>query len=98
VRLWSRDARDYSVRVSSTAYAVEAPAAVHESSARSRLAEALRHPAALWSAPALIYLFIRQVGLYVLQLVVEYQNKLHGTTNTAAGNARIDNFGGGTLP
>lgn len=61
---------------------------MHESNARSRMAEALRHPAALWVVPALIYLFVRQVGLYVLQLVVEYQNKLHGTTNTALGELK----------
>lgn len=61
---------------------------MHQSSARSRLAEALRHPAALWSVPALIYLFVRQVGLYVLQLVVEYQNKIHGTTSTAVGELK----------
>ncbi|WP_045312795.1 membrane protein [Lentzea aerocolonigenes] len=74
--------------MSSTARRVEAPAAVHKSSARSRLAEALKHPAVVWSAPGLIYLFVRQVGLYVLQLVVEYQNKLHGTTNTALGELK----------
>jgi len=61
---------------------------VHESSARSRLAEVLRHPVALWTAPAVIYLFVRQVGLFVLQLVVEYQNKIHGTTSTAAGELK----------
>ncbi|WP_233442505.1 hypothetical protein [Lentzea atacamensis] len=74
--------------MSSTVDVVEAPAAVHQSSARSRLAEALRHPAALWSIPALIYLFVRQVGLYVLQLVVEYQNKIHGSANTAVGELK----------
>ncbi|SDL10686.1 Protein of unknown function [Lentzea albidocapillata subsp. violacea] len=52
------------------------------------MAEALRHPAALWTAPALIYLFVRQVGLFVLQLVVEYQNKLTGKADTSAGNLR----------
>jgi hypothetical protein len=88
VRFWSRDPRDYSVRVSSSVDVVEAPATVHESNARSRLAEALRHPAALWSVPALVYLFVRQVGLYVLQLVVEYQNKIHGTTTTALGELK----------
>ncbi|MFD4673925.1 hypothetical protein ACFWNN_29685 [Lentzea sp. NPDC058450] len=67
---------------------VEAPAAVHESSARSRMADALRHPAALWTAPALIYLVVRQVGLFVLQLVVEYQNKLTGKTDTSIGNLK----------
>jgi hypothetical protein len=73
------------VPVSSTAFDVEAPAAVH---ARTRLAESLKHPAALWSAPALIYLFVRQVGVYVLQLVVDYQNELHGSTMTAMGELR----------
>ncbi|MFI6100951.1 hypothetical protein ACIA8G_35850 [Lentzea sp. NPDC051213] len=67
---------------------VEAPAAVHESSARTRLTEALRHPAALWAAPALIYLFVRQVGLFVLQLVVDYQNQLRGGGNTASGELK----------
>jgi hypothetical protein len=52
------------------------------------LAEALRHPAALWAAPALIYLFVRQVGLFVLQLVVDYQNKLHGARDTASANLK----------
>jgi hypothetical protein len=88
VRLLSRDARDYSVRVSSTADVLEAPAAVHESNAPSRMAEALRHPVALWTAPALIYLVVRQVGLFVLQLVVEYQNKLHGKADTAVDNLK----------
>ncbi|WP_285635660.1 hypothetical protein [Lentzea sp. NBRC 102530] len=67
---------------------VEAPAAVHESSARSRMADALRHPAALWTAPALVYLFVRQVGLFVLQLVVEYQNELTGKADTSVGNLK----------
>lgn len=88
MRLWSRDARDYSVRVSSTAFDVEAPEAVHENGARKRLAAALEHPAALWSVPALIYLFVRQVGVYVLQLVVDYQNELRGSTMTAMGELR----------
>jgi hypothetical protein len=61
---------------------------VHESSARSRLAEALRHPAALWTAPALIYLIVRQVGLFVLQLVVEYQNGLTGKADTSVDNLK----------
>ncbi len=61
---------------------------MHESSARSRIADALRHPAALWTAPALIYLVVRQVGLFVLQLVVEYQNKATGKTDTAVDNLR----------
>ncbi|MGW4214944.1 hypothetical protein ACWEIJ_43695 [Lentzea sp. NPDC004789] len=61
---------------------------MHENGARTRLAEALKHPAALWSVPALIYLFVRQVGVYVLQLVVEYQNELHGTTMTAMGELK----------
>ncbi|HEX7307286.1 hypothetical protein, partial [Lentzea sp.] len=59
-----------------------------ESSARSRMAEALRHPAALWTAPALIYLVVRQVGLFVLQLVVEYQNGLNGKTDTSVDNLK----------
>ncbi|WP_258946869.1 hypothetical protein [Lentzea californiensis] len=74
--------------MSSSADVVEAPAAVQESSARFRMAEALRHPAALWTAPALIYLIVRQVGLFVLQLVVEYQNKLTGKTDTSVDNLR----------
>ncbi|WP_434451734.1 hypothetical protein [Lentzea sp. E54] len=74
--------------MSSSVDVVEAPAAVQQSSARSRMAEALRHPAALWTAPAIIYLAVRQVGLLVLQLVVEYQNKLTGKTDTAVGNLR----------
>ncbi|MCR3747324.1 Protein of unknown function (DUF2029) [Lentzea californiensis] len=61
---------------------------MQESSARFRMAEALRHPAALWTAPALIYLIVRQVGLFVLQLVVEYQNKLTGKTDTSVDNLR----------
>lgn len=61
---------------------------MHESNARTRLAEALRHPAALWTAPALIYLFVRQVGLFVLQLVVEYQNKTTGKTDTSVDNLK----------
>ncbi|SEQ33878.1 Protein of unknown function [Lentzea xinjiangensis] len=59
---------------------------MQESSARSRLAGALRHPVALWTAPALIYLVVRQVGLFALQLVVEYQNKANGKTDTAVDN------------
>ncbi|MDX3658047.1 hypothetical protein PV646_12135 [Streptomyces sp. ID05-26A] len=74
--------------MSSSADVVEAPAAVHESSARSRMAEALRHPAALWTAPALIYLIVRQVGLFVLQLVVEYQNRLTGKADTSIDNLK----------
>ncbi|WP_229905134.1 hypothetical protein [Lentzea cavernae] len=74
--------------MSSSADVVEAPAAVHESSARSRMAEALRHPAALWTAPALIYLIVRQVGLFVLQLVVGYQNTLTGKADTSVDNLR----------
>ncbi|MFJ8959915.1 hypothetical protein ACIRG5_11035 [Lentzea sp. NPDC102401] len=74
--------------MSSSADVVEAPAAVHESSARSRTVDALRHPAALWTAPALIYLIVRQVGLFVLQLVVEYQNKLTGKADTSVDNLK----------
>ncbi|MET8756528.1 hypothetical protein [Lentzea sp. NPDC004782] len=74
--------------MSSTAFDVEAPEAVHENGARSRLAAALEHPAALWSVPALIYLFVRQVGVYVLQLVVDYQNELRGSAMTAMGELR----------
>ncbi|WP_278185745.1 hypothetical protein [Lentzea alba] len=74
--------------MSSSTDVVEAPTAVHESNAPSRLAEALRHPAARWTAPALIYLFVRQVGLFVLQLVVEYQNKIHGKADTAVDNLK----------
>ncbi|MFD5829914.1 hypothetical protein [Lentzea sp. NPDC060358] len=59
-----------------------------ESSARSRMAEALRHPVALWTAPALIYLAVRQVGLFVLQLVVEFQNKTTGKADTSVDNLR----------
>lgn len=59
-----------------------------ESSARSWTAEALRHPVALWTAPALIYLAVRQVGLFVLQLVVEAQNGLTGKADTATDNLR----------
>lgn len=61
---------------------------MQESSARSRMAEALRHPAALWTAPAVIYLAVRQVGLFVLQLVVEYQNGITGKADTATGNLK----------
>ena len=61
---------------------------MQESSARSRLAGALRHPAALWTAPALIYLIVRQVGLFVLQLVVEYQNGLTGKADTSVDNLK----------
>ncbi|MFD9703056.1 hypothetical protein [Lentzea sp. NPDC059081] len=74
--------------MSSSADVVEAPAAVHESSARSRMAEWLRHPAALWTAPALIYLVVRQVGLFVLQLVVEFQNKTTGKADTSVDNLK----------
>ncbi|GHH49560.1 membrane protein [Lentzea cavernae] len=52
------------------------------------MAEALRHPAALWTAPALIYLIVRQVGLFVLQLVVGYQNTLTGKADTSVDNLR----------
>ncbi|WP_329788224.1 hypothetical protein V1227_26930 [Lentzea sp. DG1S-22] len=74
--------------MSSSADVVEAPAAVQESSARSRMADALRHPAALWTAPAVIYLAVRQVGLFVLQLVVEYQNGITGKADTATDNLK----------
>ncbi|SDH24889.1 hypothetical protein SAMN05216553_118136 [Lentzea fradiae] len=52
------------------------------------MAEALRHPVALWTAPALVYLAVRQIGLFVLQLVVEYQNKTTGRADTSVDNLK----------
>jgi hypothetical protein len=56
-----------------------------ERAPRSRAGELLRHPAALWAAPALIYLFVRQLGLVVLGWLVDHQNSRQNTTMTVSG-------------
>lgn len=56
-----------------------------ERTPRSRASAALRHPAALWAAPALVYLLIRQIGLVVLGYLIDYQNQHNGTKMTMAG-------------
>ncbi|MGZ3141331.1 hypothetical protein ACVDFE_04870 [Lentzea chajnantorensis] len=64
---------------------VEASPSMPERAPRPRVGELLRHPAALWVAPALIYLFVRQLGLVVLGWMVDHQNSRGGTRMTVAG-------------
>lgn len=56
-----------------------------ERTPRSRVGNALRHPAALWAAPALIYLVVRQLGLVVLGFMIDYQNERQGSKMTLSG-------------